>query len=443
MTLGLPGHLARESLSRALANAGHAAAFTCLGVGVVLGGVMATIGAQPERWSAALLLVLMIVLLALVARYPTVTLTVLYLIVGAGVVLAVTIMVMPGGEFATTNNAVLALPSTALLLVGGAGSGSAIAVTWATLGFALGEAAAFLGVVVAGGAYSPNVAVCFAFVVVVIVRVFDGLTRRVDMRRDTGLHRASQQTRELAIRHDYELRATARLHDTALSHLVAIAAAGSGPVDERLRVGIRQDLGLIVGRDWAIDHGLGSDGSTSATVQGVSTLRSFAPSSATAASNGPSRSGRQNGWRGRGRANGATDPRAPVEETVPSLTHAFSAAANAGLEVRVTGDFTVLGTLGPRRVAALDAAVAQCLINVARHAGVDQAELALGLGGGEVTVAVMDSGVGFDESEVPPDRIGLRTSIRARIEQEQGTVRLWSTKGIGTTIVLTVPEGGE
>lgn len=443
MTLGLPGHLARESLSRALANAGHAAAFTCLGVGVVLGGVMATIGAQPERWSAALLLVLMIVLLALVARYPTVTLTVLYLIVGAGVVLAVTIMVMPGGEFATTNNAVLALPSTALLLVGGAGSGSAIAVTWATLGFALGEAAAFLGVVVAGGTYSPNVAVCFAFVVVVIVRVFDGLTRRVDMRRDTGLHRASQQTRELAIRHDYELRATARLHDTALSHLVAIAAAGSGPVDERLRVGIRQDLGLIVGRDWAIDHGLGSDGSTAATVQGVSTLRSFAPSSATAASNGSSRNGRQNGWRGRGRANGATDPRAPVEETVPSLAHAFSAAANAGLEVRVTGDFTVLGTLGPRRVAALDAAVAQCLINVARHAGVDQAELALGLGGGEVTVAVMDSGVGFDESEVPPDRIGLRTSIRARIEQEQGTVRLWSTKGIGTTIVLTVPEGGE
>lgn len=445
MTLGLPGHLARDSLSRALANAGHAAAFTCLGIGVVLGGVMATIGAQPERWNVALLLIIMIVLLTLVARYPTVTLTVLYLIVGAGVVLATTIMVMPDAEFPTTNNAVLALPATALLLVGGAGSGSAIALTWATLGFALSEAAAFLGVVFAGGVYSPNVAVCFAFAVVVIVRVFDGVTRRYDMRRDTGLHRASQQTRELAIRHDYELRATARLHDTALSHLVAIAASGSGPVDERLRVGIRQDLGLIVGRDWAIDHALGND-----AVSGASTLRSFAPPSPGASSPGASspgataRSGWSSGRRGRARVNGvATDARTPVEETVPSLSHAFSAAANAGLEVRVTGDFAVLGTLGPRRVAALDAAVAQCLINVARHAGVDQAELALGLGGGEVTVAVMDSGVGFDESEVPPDRIGLRTSIRARIEQEQGTVRLWSTRGIGTTIVLTVPEGGE
>ena len=438
MTLGLPGHLARESLSRALANAGHAAAFTCLGVGVALGGIMATLGAQPERWTGALLLIIMILLLILVARYPTVTLTVLYLVVGAGVVLAITIVVMPSGEFSTTNNAVLALPSTALLLVGGAGTGSAIALTWATLGFALSEAAAFLGVVTAGGVYSPNVAVCFAFAVVVIVRVFDGLTRRSDMRRETGLHRASQQTRELAIRHDYELRATARLHDTALSHLVAIAAAGSGPVDERLRVGIRQDLGLIVGRDWAIDHALSDDGAAGAAARGTSALRSFAPSSA------PAGNGRQGGWRARTRANGAAfDPRAPVEETVPSLSHAFSAATNAGLEVRVTGDFSVLGMLGPRRVAALDAAVAQCLINVARHAGVDQAELALGLGGGEVTVAVMDSGVGFDESEVPPDRIGLRTSIRARIEQEQGTVRLWSTKGIGTTIVLTVPEGGE
>ena len=76
-------------------------------------------------------------------------------------------------------------------------------------------------------------------------------------------------------------------------------------------------------------------------------------------------------------------------------------------------------------------------------AEVDEAELALGYGAGEVTVAVMDSGIGFDEGEVPEDRIGLRTSIRARIEQEGGTVRLWSTKGVGTTIVLTVPEGGE
>ncbi|WP_448003663.1 sensor histidine kinase [Agromyces bauzanensis] len=109
----------------------------------------------------------------------------------------------------------------------------------------------------------------------------------------------------------------------------------------------------------------------------------------------------------------------------------------------MSGDLAVLGVLGPRRAAALDAAVAQCLVNVARHAGVREAEVAIGFSGGEVTVAVMDSGVGFDEGDVPGDRIGLRTSIRARIEQERGTVRLWSTKGVGTTVVMAVPEGGE
>jgi signal transduction histidine kinase len=436
MTLGLPGHLARDSLSRALATAGHAAAFACLAITFILGLILATAG-DPDAWRGAALIALMALLLVLVARFPTVTATVLYLVVGTGIIYALTLLIVaPDSSLGSTNNVLLALPRIALLLVGGAGSGSVIAITWATLGYSLGEAAAFLGVALGGGIWQPNLGAAMAFGIVVGVRTFDGLSRRSDSRQETGLHRASQQSRELAIRHDYELRATARLHDTALSHLVAIAAAGSGPVDERLRVGIRQDLGLIVGRDWAIDHAIGpaSTGfaqSGSGRVEARSGADGELDRSAT--SPGPTR----DSWRQRRRQATALD------ETVPTLDHAFTAAANAGLNVRVTGDFAVLGVLGPRRVAALDAAVAQCLINVARHAGVDEAELALGYGGGEVTVAVMDSGAGFDESEVPPDRIGLRTSIRARIEQEHGTVRLWSTKGIGTTIVLTVPEGGE
>lgn len=438
MSLGLPGHLARDSLSRALAFAGHCAAFACLAITIVVSVVVATVGDRPNGWIGAALATVMALALGAVALYPTVTLTVLALVVGTAVTIAFTMLVMEPGGFESTNNAVLALPRIALLLVGGAGSGSLIAIVWATLGYALGEAAAFLGVALVGGSYAPSTAAAAAFGILLVVRVFDGASRRSDPRQETGLHRASQQTRELAIRHDYELRATARLHDTALSHLVAIAAAGSGTVDERLRAGIRQDLGLIVGRDWAIDH------SGQATWNDRGGQRRPVPA--------PERS--PNGVPRRARfarrsAVGAPARARPVtaaEESRPggtaTLEQAFAAAANAGLDVRVTGDPEILHVLGPSRAEALDAAVAQCLINVARHAGVDEAELALGLGGGEVTIAVMDSGVGFDESEVPDDRIGLRTSIRARIEQQDGTVRLWSTKGIGTTIVLTVPEGG-
>jgi len=410
MTLGLPGHLARDSMSRALAHAGHCAAWVCLGIGGVIGVIGATIDGDPGGWTGAALAALMAALLVMVARHPTVTSTLLYLIAGAATVLILTSTVMElGTRFDTTNNVVIALPMVALVLVGGAGVGSVIAIIWATLGYGLGEAAAFLGAALAGATWSPNFAAATAFGIVLVVRTFDGVTRRSDSRRETGLHRASQQTRELAIRHDYELRATARLHDTALSHLVAIAAAGSGPVDERLRDGIRQDLGLIVGRDWAIDHGTAAEG-------GPRMMRA---------------------------ADAATRAGGTPTETAATLETAFAAAANAGLDVQMTGDLAVLGVLGPGRAAALDAAVAQCLVNVARHADVDEAELAIGFSDGEVTVAVMDSGVGFDEREVPEDRIGLRTSIRARIEQEGGTVRLWSTKGVGTTIVLTVPEGGE
>jgi hypothetical protein len=44
---------------------------------------------------------------------------------------------------------------------------------------------------------------------------------------------------------------------------------------------------------------------------------------------------------------------------------------------------------------------------------------------------------------VPADRIGVRTSIRGRIEQEGGSVQIWSRAGVGTTVVMTIPvEGG-
>ncbi|WP_448812196.1 hypothetical protein [Agromyces bauzanensis] len=256
MTLGLPGHLARDSLSRALAHGGHCAAWTCLGIAGAVGVIGATVKANPAGWTTAALSALLAGILVLVARYPTVTLTLVYLVAGTGAVLALTVIVMdPAYGLRSTDNVVLALPRIALILVGGAGAGSVLAITWGALGYGLGEAATFLGVALAGGVWTPNVAAATALAVLVLARGFDGLSRRGDARRETGLHRASQHTRELAIRHDYELRATARLHDTALSHLVAIAAAGSGPVDERLRLGIREDLSLIVGRDWAVDHG--------------------------------------------------------------------------------------------------------------------------------------------------------------------------------------------
>ena len=48
--------------------------------------------------------------------------------------------------------------------------------------------------------------------------------------------------------------------------------------------------------------------------------------------------------------------------------------------------------------------------------------------------------VGFDEAEVSPDRLGLAGSVRARIEDAGGSVRVFARPGVGTTVLLTVPR---
>lgn len=433
MTLGLPEHLARESLGRALDRAGYAAALVCLVAGMAI-AVASVIdgrawGVPDPRTSAMIVFALIaaqFIAQSALIRWETVTMTVVTLVVGAGVAYGVTEIAMaPGTDFETTNNALLALPRVALVLLGGAGVGSGIAITWAALALGMGEAATLLAVAIrADGAiaatdgalapevWQPNVGAIAAFLVVVVVRTFDAAARRNAIRRSAGLHRASQQTREFAIRHDYELRAIARLHDTALSHLVAVATAGSGPVSERLRSGIRDDLALIVGRDWAIDHVDEPAGATADATR---------------------------------RAGGAATAPGDADHVPAPFADAIDLAGQAGVTVRLAGDPEVLRPLGRRRREALEAAVAQCLMNVVRHAGVDEAEIAVGPGGpddDEVTVAVIDGGAGFDPSSVPADRIGVRTSIRGRIEQEGGSVQIWSRPGVGTTVLLTVPVGG-
>ena len=153
MTLGLPGHLARDSLSRALAHAGHCAAWVCLGIGVAHRRARSDARRRPPRAGPARGSRVVLALSSLfVARYPTVTLT-RGLPRGGHRCGARAHRDRDGLDLACSSR-----PTTsswrsraiALLLVGGAGAGSVIAITWATLGYALGEAAAFLGAALVG-----------------------------------------------------------------------------------------------------------------------------------------------------------------------------------------------------------------------------------------------------------------------------------------------------
>ncbi|KQM82760.1 sensor histidine kinase [Agromyces sp. Leaf222] len=397
MTLGLPGDVSRDSVSRAIVHAGHVGAWVYLGMGTVVASALA-IGGAPKGWIAAGLLLLMAGALCFVALHRTVFSSVLYLVVGGAVTVTTTVLAMQSThELDTTDNAVVAIPCIALLLIGGAGAGSWLASFWVVAAYVVGQTATYIGAELSGAEYRVSAGATALAVFIIIVRTVDGLTRRAGLRRQAALVRANVAAREATARRDHELEAITRLHDTAMEHLLAIAAAGSGPIDDRLRAGIRQDLSLLVGRDWIAQHS--GESGESAVASGV--------------------------------ADGA-----------PILDQAFAVAEDVELDVQMTGDLAVLGLLGSHRAAELDIAVAECLRNVAQHAGVREAEIILGNGGGEVTVAVMDIGSGFEPERVPPALRGLRVGVVERLEREGGSARVWSAIGLGTTIVLTMPEGG-
>ena len=93
----------------------------------------------------------------------------------------------------------------------------------------------------------------------------------------------------------------------------------------------------------------------------------------------------------------------------------------------------------PRQVSdAVVDAVQEALTNVTKHAGVNTATMRVTATDGELTVSVLDHGIGFDPQRAHRG-IGLENSITGRISEIGGTVRIDSDLGAGTYVELTVP----
>ena len=85
-------------------------------------------------------------------------------------------------------------------------------------------------------------------------------------------------------------------------------------------------------------------------------------------------------------------------------------------------------------------ALAECLENVRRHAGVLEAHVTITDDETTVRAMVTDSGKGFNPSDVDPARMGLKDSIVGRLGEVGGKARLFSSIGSGTTVVLEVAK---
>ncbi|ANP50164.1 hypothetical protein AVL59_11555 [Streptomyces griseochromogenes] len=102
---------------------------------------------------------------------------------------------------------------------------------------------------------------------------------------------------------------------------------------------------------------------------------------------------------------------------------------------------TDLGSTWRPAADALRGSMGEALRNVARHAGVDRAEVSARRDGHRTVVTVRDRGVGFDSAVVPGHRHGLTRSVVARMHTVGGRATVASRPGEGTTVRMEWPRG--
>jgi signal transduction histidine kinase/phage shock protein PspC (stress-responsive transcriptional regulator) len=106
------------------------------------------------------------------------------------------------------------------------------------------------------------------------------------------------------------------------------------------------------------------------------------------------------------------------------------------VEVVVVGDAPMTERVRPLVLAAREA-----MVNAARHSGAGQVDVYVECSAGSTEVFVRDRGQGFDESTVPPDRLGVRNSIRDRMQRHGGSATIRSAPGEGTEVRLAMVGG--
>ncbi|TAM69263.1 MAG: ATP-binding protein [Microbacteriaceae bacterium] len=399
MSLGLPGHLARKANSRALAGATRVGGLAALGFAAVCTIVQ---GAPKPNSTASdpliptigfLAIAVLAAMFVVLIRHHSTPFMIATLVVGAVSTFLYTLAVLiENALFPGTELFVFTLPVVALALIGGTGSGSLTGVVWATLGYGVGEAAVFVAAVVTDRSFQLGPAALWAYLAVVAVLTLDGLTRNLQRGVQANILWELRVEQAIAVRKTVAADAAADLHDTVLSQLTVLAHAQPGPLTPRMRERIEDSLASW-GRDRAAE--LERDAALARTVDDA--------------------------WIQGG------------------LASAVEQARDQGLSVTVSGDRAAFTRLNIERRRAVVLAVRQCFANVLLHSGQSAAELTLAAAPHEVSFMVVDAGRGFDESQTPPDRMGLRRSIRERIERVGGRVTVFSRPGAGTSIALVVP----
>lgn len=388
-SITLPRDVAASTIVAGVATAGRAV----LVVGQVAAAVL-TVDVFVDRGAGAQLPLVLgpiaaaLLLSVLLLVRPGLTTTAVFL-VGAGI--ASTAYVVLG---------IQALPSlddpspyllnrlgAGIALVGAVGGSARSGILWTIAGIVIGHGSVALGLLIVDRPIEVGLGPLLSGLVLVLVYLVLAIARVQAKRRIPDLDALQRDLETAERRSALEARSAAVIHDTVLADLAAVAAR-SGPIDDRLRASLRSDLALA-GR------------STAVAEEPIGVI--------------------------------------PPHRLADELVELAGRYAWRGLTVQLSGAETLAGhAIDDGRADAVMGATRAALDNVVAHAGTDNAEVVVGVRDRTLAVLVVDDGRGFDA--VDADRLGVRGSIRSRIEAVGGSVRLWSGPE-GTTVMMSVPLG--
>jgi len=80
----------------------------------------------------------------------------------------------------------------------------------------------------------------------------------------------------------------------------------------------------------------------------------------------------------------------------------------------------------------------EAMNNIAKHANASEAEIKLQADDGQLILAILDNGIGFDTNQKFPGHLGLQ-SMSERVARSGGTFTLESAPGHGTRIRVKIP----
>ncbi len=280
-------------------------------------------------------------------------------------------------------------PAVSLVLVAVGATTWLMGLAWIVAGFVVSTLVSFAMALITGMPMRPGWGPLLVFGIYVVSYLLLANIQASARRRVPNFERLEEETRRKSHEEDLRARVTAAVHDTLLNDL-SIVMNAPDTLDARVTDRLRQDLDTLTSADWL-------SASAEVTIDDQdSALRN-------------------------------------------QLMMVMSDLQWRGLTVHITGTGTGIYRLDPNVAVALVDAVRACLENVLSHSGATVAELDLAYSAREVTLIVADQGAGFDANQIPHDRLGIRHSVIDRIEAVDGSVRVWSSPGAGTSIVMRVP----